>query len=177
MRKQYLCSSADPLVAFGWTFTREHDLIHDDCKRYSCTNRTAPNYGESVTDMTTPDPTKSLHGYMYPGTADAREPFMCFVPLPGTTRTYYFEYRFKYGNNWVTHPTLNKHMYFMTDSANHVGGFFGTRKRSDGIEQLLYAPASVFGQGYRYVNVGSPIAIQKNVWYKVSGTSMQVHRE
>ncbi|MBE0671052.1 MAG: hypothetical protein IH588_10725 [Anaerolineales bacterium] len=160
-----------PSLAFAWTYTANMDSWPTIGPGFNCYNRTSPNYGESILDSTTPDQRKSLHGYMYPGTNDAREPFMCSVGLPNGTRNFYFQYYFKYGSNWKTHPTLNKHVYFMTDSANHVGGFWGTRTSASrgGGEQFVYAPASVFGLGFQPVNVGTPIALQHNNWYKISG--------
>ncbi len=160
-----------PGLVFAWTYSATMDSYPSIGGGFSCVTRSAGILA-SETHSSAPQPTKVLHEHFKEGIADAKEAMHCPQALPSGTNEIYFHYYIKFGSNWLFHPTLDKHFYiygYHPTSGRAVAGFIGSRARSTGKTELVYASASIFGEGFRYVNIGTAIDIKKDTWYKVDG--------
>lgn len=159
-----------PSVALAWTYRAEMNDFPSIGGGFNCVNRTKGN-GESVTDSTSPNPSKSLHMHLNEGVADGGEPASCSMSFGTTFQQYYFRYWFKYGPSYQFHPVVDKQWYTFVNGAQSDMPSIDVvaRKKADGNVYLTSISAGAFGLSYRYANAGTPIFIQRNTWYKVDG--------
>ena len=165
-----------PSLALAWTYTAEMDSYSSIGGGFSCAARTK-GYGESVTDASSPSPSKTLRGFFYENMEDGGEPYHCYRSIPSGTNAMYWEFYIKFGSNYQFHPTVSKFTYSYGDdlkgSNYRVPRFMTGANRFNGDAtrgRLLafWGGAIANSPNYVYTNVGTDTPLVRGQWYKIT---------
>jgi hypothetical protein len=135
---------------------------------FTCYNTSNKGYAETILDATTSDPQRSLHIRYNSGEEDSSDIVECYAAIPIGTTEMWASWRFKYSSNWLIHPVYDKMIYFKND-ANVPMFTIGVRVPSSiGYTVIARGGNSTLGTPYLSPNRGTPIAIEKDIWYKAT---------